>query len=134
MRCYGLLTLAVLAVAACGGSASDPYGTSPPPPPPAPPPPPPGPPPPPSGSANIDVEDSQYDPATVNLTRGGTVTWTWRGGLGHSVTFEDNVGSAPVQSSGTLDRTFANAGTYRFRCTVHSTSFTAGMVGSVVVQ
>ena len=56
------------------------------------------------------------------------------GGIGHSVTFEDGQGGAPVQSSGAIDRTFNTAGTFRFRCTVHSGNFTSGMIGSVIVQ
>jgi plastocyanin len=80
------------------------------------------------------VEDSQYDPTSVTIARGSTVTWTWQGALQHSVTFEDGVGSANLRTSGTLDRTFNTAGTFRFRCTAHSSTFSGGMVGSVVVQ
>src|SRR6266545_4253696 len=78
---------------------------------------------------------NSFSPATLTLTSKRTVTWTWAGGP-HNVTFQDAVTSGN-KSSGTFNRDFASdtSGTYRFRCTVpgHSTSFTSGMVGSVVV-
>jgi hypothetical protein len=110
-----LVVLVCLAAgaASCGGdSTSDPV-VQPPPAPPPPPPPPPAPPPP---------------------SRGSEVTWTWRGGTQHNVTFEDGNGSSSSQTSGTHDRTFSATGTFRYRCTLHSGNFTSGMVGSVVVQ
>ena len=82
----------------------------------------------------MDVVDNSFIPETVTTSRGSTVTWTWRGSAQHNVTFEDGNGSSPSQTSGTLDRTFAAAGTFRYRCTLHSGNFTTGMVGSVVVQ
>ena len=82
----------------------------------------------------MDVVDSDFDPSTINIARGATVTWTWRGGLGHNVTFEDGQGSSTTQVTGMLDRTFGTAGTFRYRCTVHSVNFTSGMSGSVIVQ
>ena len=80
------------------------------------------------------MRDNFYDPANLTVSVGATVTWTWMSGGSHSVTFEDGQGSAPVQNTGTLDRTFNTAGTFRFRCTVHSGNFTSGMIGSVMVQ
>jgi plastocyanin len=82
----------------------------------------------------VDVVDNSFIPETVTTSRGSTVTWTWRGGAQHNVTFEDGTGSSATQTTGTLDRTFSAAGTFRYRCTIHSSSFTIGMVGAVVVQ
>ena len=62
------------------------------------------------------------------------MTWTWRGSGTHNVTFEDNQNSSLTQTSGTHSRTFGATGTVRYRCTIHSSNFTSGMVGSVVVQ
>lgn len=52
----------------------------------------------------------------------------------HNVTFEDGQGSSTTKMSGTHDRAFPGTGTFRYRCTIHSTSFTSGMVGAIVVQ
>jgi plastocyanin len=69
------------------------------------------------------------DTVAVNTT----VTWTWQGGANHTVTFQDGPASA-LQASGTYTRTFGTAGTYAYRCTVHSSNFTTGMVGTIVVR
>ncbi len=93
--------------------------------------------PPPGGggvSGDVSVRNDFFDPADV--TRGtGTVVWAWNsGGRGHNVTFEDGIGNSTTQGSGTHSRTFSAAGTFRYRCTIHSSDFNSGMVGSVEVQ
>ena len=77
---------------------------------------------------------NSFSPQTLNLTTGRNVTWGWAGGT-HNVTFEDAAPGSGNLSSGSFSRNFtgANAGTYRYRCTIHSANFTTGMVGSVVV-
>jgi plastocyanin len=80
------------------------------------------------------VNDDFFDPASITVTSGSTVTWTWLGGNTHNVTFEDGQGSSGTQTSGTHSRTFAAAMTFRYRCTIHSSNFSSGMVGQVVVQ
>jgi plastocyanin len=75
-----------------------------------------------------------FTPASDTVAVNTTVTWTWPGGtVVHNVTFEDGTVS-PDQSSGTYQRSFSQAGTYRYRCTHHSSNFTSGMVGTIVVQ
>jgi hypothetical protein len=71
-------------------------------------------------------------------------TWQWNscsdngGGYGryggcvtHNVTFDDgsNIAS-PVQDSGSSNRTFSAAGTYKYHCVIHGSA----MSGMVVVQ
>jgi plastocyanin len=125
MRLPKICLLAVLVGVACS-SGGDPYGTNPPPPPP----PPPGP-----GTTNaVDVTDDAFSPSTTTVNSGTTVTWTWRGYNTHSVTFQDGQSSSAGQTSGNHTRNFAATGTFRYRCTYHSTDFNSGMVGSVVVQ
>ncbi len=87
------------------------------------------------GSAtSVSVCDNFFAPASSPITAGATVTWTWRGANGHNVTFEDGQSSSATQTSGTHNRTFSGTGTFRYRCTIHSTDFNTGMVGSVSVQ
>ncbi len=84
----------------------------------------------------VSVCDNFFAPAASTLGAGAGVTWTWQGGNQHNVTFEDGQGSSTTRTSGSHNRTFAAVGTFRYRCTIHSTGFgNAGqMVGSVVVQ
>lgn len=128
---------ALLVAGACGGSTD--YGSSPPPaPPPGPPPPPPPPPPAPGPTVSVSVTDDLFTPSNGSVLSGGTATWDWGGGTGssHNVTFEDGQGSSTNKTSGTHQRTFptvTSATTFRYRCTNHSSSFTSGMVGQIVV-
>lgn len=83
---------------------------------------------------SVNVCDSFFAPSSSPITAGAAVNWTWRGNLGHNVTFEDGQGSSTTKSSGTHNRSFSGAGTFRYRCTIHSTDFDNGMIGSVTVQ
>lgn len=87
-----------------------------------------------ASATSVSVCDRFFAPASSPITAGAAVTWTWRGAEGHNVTFEDGQGSSVTQISGTHSRTFAGAGTFRYRCTIHSTDFNTGMIGSVAVQ
>ncbi len=88
----------------------------------------------PTGPNAVAVSNNQFTPPALAVAMAATVTWNFQEGT-HDVTFEDGTGnSARNQSSGTHTRNFAAAGTYRYRCTLHSENFTSGMVGTVTVQ
>ncbi|MGE0439305.1 MAG: plastocyanin/azurin family copper-binding protein [Gemmatimonadales bacterium] len=87
----------------------------------------------PSGPNAVAVTNNQFTPPALSVAVSETVTWEFRSGT-HNVTFEDNVSNSSNLSSGTHARAFGSAGTYRYRCTLHSTDFTSGMVGTVTVQ
>jgi plastocyanin len=89
---------------------------------------------PPTASNAVDVRDNLFDPSAISAVVASAVIWTWRGSAQHNVTFEDDQGSSTTKASGSHQRAFAAAGTYRYRCTIHSSNFTSGMVGSVVVK
>ena len=91
-------------------------------------------------SASIDVGNNFFNPNSVLLAAGGTVTWTWVGS-GHSVTSDGSPSFAPnapiSNAPNTLVVTFATAGDYRYFCLVHGVSggYTSGsMVGEVFVR
>lgn len=69
-----------------------------------------------------------FDPASVTIARNGTVTWQFN--LEHNVTWSGSGTPAniPNTSTGTVSRTFPNAGTFNYGCTLHP-----GMNGSVTV-
>jgi Tol biopolymer transport system component/plastocyanin len=94
-----------------------------------------------------DVGDCHFGfgPENLTVTSGQTVGWGWvpcdADGDGnaahHDVTFEDDPtqpASSPVQNSGSHVRAFPVAGTYRYRCTLHSTDYASGEVGVVTVS
>ena len=76
----------------------------------------------------VTVNDNFFTPTAVQVGIGTTVTWTWASGASlHNVTFSD--ANSGDKSSGTFSKTFNAAGTFTYRCTLHS-----GMDGSVIVQ
>jgi plastocyanin len=86
-----------------------------------------------AANTNVDLTASNtFDQASVTVSEGDTVTFTWRGGF-HDVVFADGVSSGtPVGIDGTtFSRTFDAAGTFDYACTVHAS---AGMVGTVIVE
>lgn len=111
-------TMAVACSSGDSGGGTDPTGT---------------------GSGNVTVIQASgtgWSPANVTIKAGDKVRWTSDGSLPHNVASETGVwatASLPASTS-TFEHTFATPGTYRFRCTFHSSSFTNGMVGTVTVQ
>ena len=85
----------------------------------------------PGQSANVTATSgSQFEPKTVTISPGGSVTWTFQ--MLHNVTFTGASpagGNIPEQSTGSASRTFPTAGTYNYNCTLHG-----GMTGTVTVQ
>jgi dipeptidyl aminopeptidase/acylaminoacyl peptidase len=81
-----------------------------------------------------------FVPDSVAVPSGRTVAWIWEGNSedspDHNVTFEDGP-SSPTQGhhGDPFFRTFGGSPrTIRYRCTLHSTSFTQGEVGVVIVR
>ena len=121
-----LVALALVAgVISCGGGGGGTdYGTNPPPS---------NNPPvnnPPATGNSVAVSDNAFDPGTLTVPVGATVTWTWSGGYAaHNVTFNTGSVTSGDKTTGTFQRTFNAAGSYPYHCTNH-----AGMTGTITVQ
>ena len=94
------------------------------PPPPAPPPPPPAPEPepapPPAAPGNVNIVDFSFDPVTLTVTAGATVTWANAGAAPHTVTANGALFDSGFLFAGdTYQRTFATVGTYAYFCSLH---------------
>ena len=80
-------------------------------------------------SATVSVEDNHFSPTAVTIGAGQFVRFAWVGQNAHNVTFDDaSIGNSSTQTSGTFDKTFANAGTYTFYCSVHGKVVMSGTV------
>ncbi len=81
-------------------------------------------------TANVGTTANTFTVPSVTIAVGGMVTWDI-GQIAHNVTF--NTAGAPqtiaTTSATAASRTFANAGTFPYNCTLH-----AGMNGTVIVQ
>ena len=86
-----------------------------------------------SGTGAVTIGAASFSPSTVYPDAAGLVTWTWNTGVTHNVTFENAITGSGDRNSGTFAHTFSTPGTYRYRCTIHSTAFGSGMSGRVVL-
>jgi plastocyanin len=86
-----------------------------------------------SGVRDVTVRSGSFSPTIVAPDTAGDVVWTWNsGGVEHNVTFEDAITGSGDKTTGTFTVNFPNDGTFRYRCTIHSTNFDNGMRGRVV--
>ena len=83
----------------------------------------------------VSVRDNVFSPQVDSVSVGDTVTFLWQGTQAHDLVFQDTVGSVnAAQVSGSSKRGFTAMGIYRYRCTIHSTTFTSGtMIGTIAV-
>jgi plastocyanin len=83
------------------------------------------------GAAEVSMEGIAFEPGEVTVSAGDTVTWTNNDSVAHDVTADDFSSGDPggMGVGDTFERTFDEAGTFDYVCTVHP-----GMEGSVVVE
>lgn len=84
----------------------------------------------PAAAASATVKDFEFDPATLTVAVGTTVTWTNEGPSDHTVTADDGAfDSGTIAQGGTFDQTLDAPGTFAYHCTIHP-----DMKGTVTVQ
>ena len=83
------------------------------------------------GGAQVTMKDIEFNPASVTVKKGGTVTWTNDDSVGHDVTADSfkSGDAGGIQSGQMFKHTFDKAGTFKYVCTVHP-----GMKGTVTVK
>ena len=83
------------------------------------------------GGTEVSMENIKFDPETVTVAVGDTVTWVNNDTVGHDVTADDFSSGDPgaMDNGATFEHTFDAAGTFDYVCTVHP-----GMEGSVQVE
>jgi plastocyanin len=83
------------------------------------------------GGPQVSMKDIKFNPETLKIKAGQTVTWTNDDSVGHDVTADDFKSGDPgaIDSGGTFEHTFKKAGTFDYVCSVHP-----GMEGKVEVK
>lgn len=78
------------------------------------------------------MRNTTFNPSSLTVTLGTTVTWTNEDNTSHDVTFTDldNVHSGTLNRGQTFTFTFTTTGTFHYYCTIHG----AAMSGTVTVQ
>ena len=80
-----------------------------------------------SAPGAVTVKDNYFSPKSSTVKVGETVTWTFTGGSAHNVTFDDF--NSKLMKTGTYTHTFEKAGSFEYRCTIHT-----GMKGTIEVS
>jgi plastocyanin len=78
----------------------------------------------------VVLKNIRFNPGTLNIRRGDTVTWVWRdGSIGHNVTgggFKSH-----TMTHGSFSVRFTRKGTFNYHCSIH---WRQGMRGKIVVR
>lgn len=82
------------------------------------------------GTNEVWIQGMAFNPASITVAAGTTITWTNKDAVIHTVTSDTNLfDSGSIGTNGTYSRTFATAGTYSYHCTIHPT-----MTATVIVN
>jgi plastocyanin len=86
-------------------------------------------------AAKVSMKNIQFNPKSITVAKGGTVTWTNDDTASHDVSKQSGPGPSFKSGTGNLAKgdtykqTFKAAGTIKYQCTVHP-----GMTGTVTVK
>lgn len=73
-----------------------------------------------TGVTNLTIQNFTYQPSTVQVRVGSTLTWTNQDRAPHSVTFENGMADSGLLSQGqSFGYTFRTPGTYQYSCSIH---------------
>lgn len=79
------------------------------------------------GPAIVTLQDSEFQPASLQVPAGATVTWQWADGeIEHDVVADGF--ASELKAEGTFTHPFDTPGTYAYECSIHPT-----MTGTVTV-
>jgi plastocyanin len=82
------------------------------------------------GANEVWMQNTAFTPSSITVAVNTTIKWTNKDGMTHTVT--SNTGlfdSGNISSGSTYSHQFTVAGTYPYKCTIHSS-----MTGTVIVQ
>ncbi len=73
-----------------------------------------------AAGATVDIKNFAFNPVTVTVSTGQTVTWTNMDSVSHTITSTTGVfNSGPISPGKTFSYTFNSAGTFEYSCTIH---------------
>lgn len=85
-----------------------------------------------AAGAEVSIENFAFNPQTIEIAVGDTVTWTNNDSAQHTATQSPSGSgfqSGPLATGATFSQTFDTAGSYDYFCEFHS-----GMTGTIVVK
>lgn len=73
-----------------------------------------------ASGTTVDIKNFAFNPATITISKGQTVTWTNMDSAPHTVTSTTGVfDSKSIEPGQTFSYTFNDAGTFEYSCTNH---------------
>jgi plastocyanin len=82
------------------------------------------------GPNEVFIKGMAFNPSTITVAAGTSVTWTNKDGVAHTVTSTGGLfDSGSINPGETYSHLFNTAGTFPYYCTIHTY-----MTGSVVVK
>jgi plastocyanin len=84
-----------------------------------------------AAAAAVSIENFTFNPATLTVKAGTTVTWTNKDDIPHGIAWSNNAfaRSKAMDTNDSVSFTFTTPGTYQYFCYIHP-----HMVGSIVVE
>jgi plastocyanin len=81
-------------------------------------------------STTVTIHNLAFEPGTLTVTVGTTVTWVNNDGMAHTVTADDGTfDSGSLAAGKTFQFTFDQVGDFTYHCSIHST-----MQGTISVK
>src|SRR4051795_4993923 len=82
----------------------------------------------------VSIKDFAFDPKTISVNVGDTITWTNDGPSPHTVSADDgSFDSGNLDKGATFSHTFDKAGTFAYYCKYHGSKGGSGMAASIAV-
>ena len=73
-----------------------------------------------TGVTRVTIQNFAYSPASIQIAKGATVTWTNADTAPHTITFRNGMRDSGMLRQGqSFSYTFTTPGTYTYYCTVH---------------
>jgi len=81
-----------------------------------------------ASTTQVQMKDFKFQPDSITIKKGDTITWTHPGPASHTVKFADSESSI-LKNGSSYSKTFNQAGTFPYECGIHPY-----MKGSVTVK
>jgi plastocyanin len=78
---------------------------------------------------SVEIKDFAFEPKTVTIRLGQTVTWTNQDSAAHTVVGDGGIDSGDLSKGKSYSKTFDTEGTLDYHCSIHPQ-----MKGQVIVQ
>jgi plastocyanin len=84
---------------------------------------------------NVTIKDFVFEPKTITVTAGDTITWTNEGPAPHTASADEAEGfdSGNMDKGATFSELFDEVGTFAYYCKYHGSKGGSGMAGSIIV-